>query len=140
MKFEIDFTDVEDTHAWDAEDEKHYWSGTGFVEFLVLQNDDDNFEIEEIDYDGCVNGMNESIGLEYQIQHIWCIQEDFKEGYVYTLHDVTVTWIRGEWGISDDDVEYDFAKMTCKRLPLIQYLKLKISNIWWRSYGWKLKR
>lgn len=134
------FTFTEDeTSSWNKEDEKHFWSGEGFVTFIVFQNDADNFEIEVLDYDGCVGGMREQWGLDYQIQHIWCNQGDFAEGYIHTLHKMTVIWTRGEFGISDDDVEYDYKSHTKERTGLIEFLKIKLSNFWWRTIGWRLR-
>lgn len=120
-----------------------FWSAPGHIEFFVVQNAKDVFEIEVIDYSGCAYGLQDTLGIEYYITDCWYLQEDpstpLREGVTYTLHDLTVTWTRGDGWTTDDDVEYDFSKMT-SHATAFGYLSHKLKMIWWRAIGSKLQR
>ena len=126
------------------EEERDFWSGKGEIQFFVIQNVPDTFEIEILDYTGCAGGLQDTIGIEYYIGEYWGLQEELREGLIYTLHDVTVTWTRGDGWETDDDVEYDFESMT-SHATTIGYLSYKIKMIWWRAVGchirnWRAKK
>lgn len=123
------------------ESQRDHWNGKGHIEFFVIQNSGDTFEIEVEDYSGCAGGMHESVGIDYYIKDCWCLNEDpenpLREGVYYTLHDLTVTWTRGDGWTTDDDVEYDFGAMT-HHTTLWLYLSHKVKMIWWRKVGWRI--
>jgi hypothetical protein len=123
----------------EKEAERQHWNGDGTIEFYVSQNAPGVFEIEVLDYDGCAGGMQETIGIEYYISEIWNLQDRVREGVTYELQNVTVQWTRGEWGFTDDDVEYDFLDIASK-FKLKTYLRQKISNIWWRQVTCRIAR
>lgn len=125
--YENEMTCTEETEA-----DRQHWNGDGAIEFYVYQNTPNVFEIEVLDYDGCAGGMQETIGIEYYITEIWDLQDRVQEGVTYELQNVSVEWTRGEWGFTDDDVDYDFLDIVTK-FKLKTYLSQKISNIWWRQ-------
>jgi hypothetical protein len=104
----------EDDHA----EEREHWNGKGHIEFLVVQNAPDIFEVEMVDYSGCAGGLQETLGIEYYITDIWCLHKGSEppllEGGTYTLNGVTAEWTRGDGWTTDDDVEYSFETITQK--------------------------
>ena len=125
---------------WDAA-QKDHWSGLGHIEFFVIQNTPDDFEIDVIDYSGCVGGAHETLGVDYLIKDMWCLHEDpdliLREGVYYIIHDVTVTWTRGDGWTTDDDVDYDYKSIT-HHTNLWLYMSHKAKMIWWRRVGWRI--
>ena len=119
---------------WTETDEYEHWNGSGHIEFFVHQNVPGTFEIDITDYSGCAGGLQETLGIEYCIEDIWCLHQAMKlrEGVTYTLHDLEVTWTRGDGWCTDDDVEYDFGDIT-SHATAIGYLSHKIKMIWWRK-------
>ena len=117
----------------DEEYEREHWNDKGHIEFFVTQNvpSQNLFEIEVMDYSGCAGGLNETLGIDWMIKQ-WGIQDELREGVTYTLHNLTVTWTRGDGWEIDDDVEYDFTHMTSHATAL-GYLSHKIHMIWWRK-------
>lgn len=116
------------------EEERDHWNGKGHIEFFVIQNVPGTFEIEVLDYSGCAGGLQETLGIEYYLTEYWDLQDEVREGVTYTLHNVTVTWTRGDGWTTDDDVEYDFELIT-HHATTIGYLPYKIKMIWWRAVG-----
>ena len=125
--------DAEWAAAACEEMERDHWNGDGHIEFFVIQNvaKERLFEIEVVDYSGCAGGLNETIGIKYMIDE-WGLPSELREGVTYTIHNLGVTFTRGDWGFTDDDVEYDFSHMTSHATAL-GYLSHKISMIWWRK-------
>lgn len=136
------FVDEDADYLPSVEDEREHWNGKGHIEFFVIQNVPGTFEIEYTDYSGCAGGMQETLGIEYYITDVWCLQDDpeipLREGVTYTLHDLTVIWTRGNGWTEDDDVEYNFGEMT-SHATAIGYLTHKIQMIWWRQVTCRIK-
>jgi hypothetical protein len=137
MNLDFEMKSIEDPiEDWDEEDQRQYWNGDGHIEFFVIQNHGDTFEVEVLDYSGCAGGLSETLGIEYVITDMWCLNKDpeyiFREGVTYTIHDLSVTWTRGDGWNTDDDVDYDFGKIT-SHATAIGYLSHKIKMIWWRQ-------
>lgn len=130
---------LEDTDDWYApseEDERDFWCGTGHIEFRVIQNCPDIFEIEVLDYSGCAGGLNEGCGIDWWLTSEICLQEDpgitLREGCTYTIHDLTVQFTRGDGWTTDDDAEYEFDDITMN-WELFPYLWHKLDMIWHRQ-------
>ena len=148
----IDLLSIMQTHdtqtdtwndPWTKERERDYWNAPGHIEFYVLQNHPDVFEVEYVDYSGCAGGLEETLGIEYYLSEYWFPEkggdrEILKEGVTYTLHDVTVQWIGGDARSTADDVEYDYGSMT-STWTIYSRLRQKISNLWWRHIGCRLR-
>lgn len=132
-----EFTIAEDIYQPTDEEERDYWSGPGSLTVYVSQNHGDVFEFEEIEYTGCVGGAIETVGLDYLLTDMLSLKKELKEGYTYTIHNITVVWTRGDGWMSDDDVDYYYDHIERHFAPF-QFLKQKISNIWWRSIGWRI--
>lgn len=129
-----------DDDAWQPspEEERDHWNGRGGIVFRVDQNIKDCFEMEVLDYWGCVGGMEETIGVQYYIEDIWGLTPELKEGVTYTIKGVTVDWIRGDGWEIDDDVEYDFEEI----IPEWKFwprMKTMIYNLWWQNIGWRIR-
>lgn len=127
------------------EEERDYWNGEGSLIFTVTANrylHDDIFEIEIEEYTGCVGGFEDSIGIEWGLKEGYfdIDRSELKEGYKYYANEVTVSWTRGDGWTTDDDVDYYIGEFYGNRLPLIQYLKLKITNAWWFNIGWRIRQ
>lgn len=118
---------------YDQISEYDYWNGQGHIEFYVNQNvpKDELFEIDVLDYSGCAGGLQETIGIDYYIQHCWGLCDELREGVTYTIKDLTVEWTRGDGWTTDDDVEYYFKELE-HDTTLYTYLSQKLKNIWWR--------
>lgn len=140
---------IEELMAIDYEDrmseaeEKDYWSGPGKLVFTVLTNRPGVFEIEIEEYTGCVQGLQETIGIDYALAGgllLDIAQEEYIEGYTYYLYPVTVKWIRGDGWMTDDDVDYYVGDWECHQIHWYEYLKLRLRNAWWFNIGWKLRQ
>ena len=111
-----DLIPMMDLSADDVESDdaiKDYWSGPGKIVFRVTQNHPDCFEIDDVESTGCAGGLQEMMGSEDAIIHMLEIDvKDLKEGATYTIHDLTVKWIRGDGWITEDDVEYYYSRIT----------------------------
>lgn len=116
------------------EDLYEHWSGRGHIEFFVVQNAGDIFEIEYVDYSGCAGGLMETLGIdEWSLQNVLGIDRaELREGVYYTIHGLTVVWTRGDGWTTDDDVEYYWEELT-HDATLWGYLSHKIDMIWWRQ-------
>ena len=65
--------------------------------------------------------------------------KDLKEGHTYTIEKLTVTWIRGDGWMTDDDVEYEYETLK-DEIQLFRFIKQKLINYWWQHIGWKLRK
>lgn len=130
--------DPEPLYQPTEQEEWDYWNGTGHIELYVIQNDKDVFEFDVLDYSGCAGGASETVGFDYLITDMLYLTKELKEGFSYTIHDLAVTWYRGDGWNTDDDVEYQFDRLERHFNP-ITYIKQKLSNLWWRSIGWRLR-
>lgn len=123
------------------EDMKDYWSGEGTLTFTVISNRPDVFEIEIEDMTGCVGGLDEQLGTEYAIREGYLgDREGLREGYTYHWSQITVSWFKGDGWTTDDDCDYYVEAEEFKRLPLLQFIKLKIKNAWWFNIGWRFRK
>lgn len=134
----------DDQYEPSAEDLREYWNGKGHIQFFVSQNATGVFEMEYEDYSGCAGGMQETVGIDYYIQHVWRLHKDptfkLREGVSYTIHGLTVTWTRGDGWELDDDVEYDFESITVTGTTTVWgYLTHKVKMIWWRQVQCRIK-
>lgn len=133
-----------DPYAMTAEEEADYWNGIGFLEVMILQNwkgknEERIFEFEVIDYNGCVGGIEEAIGIDYLLTHIWSLQEVLKEGYIYRFTGITALWTRGDGWSTDDDVDYHFKDVQVIWEPWT-WFKTKIQATWWKFIGWRFRK
>jgi hypothetical protein len=114
--YDLEFEIADDDYEPSDDDMRYHWSGNGHIEFFVIQNTPEDFEIEIEDYSGCAGGMQETAGIEYYIAEVWGLNNDPEtpliENVTYTLHNLTVTWTRGDGWTMDDNVEYEFSHMT----------------------------
>ena len=139
---DIEFKSVD--YGPSEEEERDFWAGEGHLVFLVTSNrkdeDLDVFEIEIEEYSGCLGGFNEGMGIEWGLKegYLGIDRSELHEGYVYELLEVSVSFTRGDGWTTDDDSEYYVGDLIARRLPLFQYLKLKINNAWWFNIGWKI--
>jgi hypothetical protein len=137
--------DLNDFTPDDAETKDH-WSGKGHLEFFVEQNHGKTFEIQVVDYSGCVGGLQEAIGIEYALLegYLDVDRSMLREGVTYTIWDITAEFSRGDGWTTDDDCEYHIGEITSEA-SLWGYLSHKVSIIWWRHIGchirnWKYRR
>ena len=138
----LDFTEIEESYEPSEEDERHFWNGEGFIKFYVEQNipEDNIFEIEVEDSGGCAGGAHETVGFDYLIKEMLDFDiKDLKEGHTYTIEKLTVTWIRGDGWMTDDDVEYEYETLK-DEIQLFRFIKQKLINYWWQHIGWKLRK
>lgn len=68
-------------------------------------SDQERYEIEVLDYDGnsSIHWLNEGLGADYWLKEILELDEP---GF-YVVEGVSGCYIRGEWGFTDDDEEWD---------------------------------
>lgn len=125
------------------EEERDFWNGEGHIEFFVIQNTEEDFEIEVLDYSGCAGGLDEGMGIDYWIKEVEGLHRDptvrLREGRTYCINGLTVTWTRGDGWEIDDDAEYEFESLT-ENWSLDVWLPHKIKMIWWRLIGWRINR
>lgn len=122
------------------EDERHYWSGPGYIEFYVLTNRPEHglFEFDVEDYDGCAGGAFESVGEDYLITEMLDIDvSTLREGWTYRVENLTVVHTRGDGWMTDDDSTYYHDGLTARR-EWGRWFRQKIENAWWFSIGWRL--
>lgn len=121
------------------EDEKDYWSGEGHLVFRVLSYDPSAFpssryEIEVLDYSGCVSGLDEQISIDYAINDGILDVGKLTIGCTYEVHGITVVWTRGDGWTTDDDVDY-YIKSVTRYAVLHQF----IYAWWWHLVGWRIR-
>ena len=139
-----EMTPVADPFAMTQEEEADYWNGIGKLEiFITLVIPEDNiFEFEVLEMTGCVQGIEESIGIEYLLRDIWCVNRSreypLREGFFYTFHNVSAYWTRGDGYTTDDDVDYYFGALTYE-WKFWPWFKTKIAATWWKHIGWRFK-
>lgn len=109
----------------------------GSLTFFVIQSCPDTsgrknwlFEFEYEDYEGCVGWMNESIGFDYFLTS-YMDPSEFKEGWTYTIHDITVHFTRGDGYTTDDDEDWEWGEVT-RSGSWFRWLRHKIAILWWR--------
>lgn len=143
--FEDLFIEASETDGWDEEAERNHWNGIGSLTIFVtlVIPEEDIFEYEVINWSGCIGGAHETLGIDYLLTDIWCVDKDLayplKEGFEYTFHDITVSWTRGDGWTTDDDVDYYLGPISY-RFKLIPWFHTKVSAIWWKTIGWRLKK
>ena len=123
------------------EEERHYWSGEGFIRFFVEQNipKEGIFEFKVEDYDGCAGGADETVGFDYLIKDMLGLDiRQFKEGHTYTIEKLTIIWTRGDGWITDDDMDYYYESIK-DEIEWSRYLKQKLYNLWWQHIGWRFR-
>jgi len=126
-----DLEAVEDHHMTEDE-ERDYYTGTGFLEFFVIQKHKDTFEVEVIDYTGCVNWLQEGLGIEYALAEGIIGEPDmYREGCLYRIEDINVHYIRGDGWMTDDDEMWESKYPTYRPAPVTEILH-KIKMVWWR--------
>jgi len=140
---EIELTLIDEPYYEPTEeDERHFWNGEGFIKFYVEQNipEDNIFEIEIEDADGCAGGASETVGYDYLIKEMLGFDiKQFKEGHTYTIEKLTVVWTRGDGWMTDDDVEYYYENLK-DEIEWFRFIKQKLFNIRWQNIGWKLRK
>lgn len=129
----VDSTDDSD-FVMTKEDERDYWNGEGHLEFQVLSYDPkvswEKYEIDWLDYSGCVGGLDEMLGISYAINEGILETDKLQFGYIYTLHEITAHWTRGDGWTTDDNVDYEVGYIT-RRFSLKNW----ISTWWWHLVG-----
>lgn len=133
----------ESEKSWTQEDEANYWNGVGTLKILVTLNipSEEIFEFDILEATGCLCGADEIIGIDYLLKEIWGVQSykyPFKEGMIYTFHNVSVTWTKGDGFTTDDDVDYYFGPLTYTWRPWT-WFKTWISAKWWKHIGWRIR-
>lgn len=114
------------------EEENDYWCGKGSITFKVISYDKNaepwaRFEIEYLDYEGCVGGIGETIGIEYAINEGYIGDPSkLKLGWTYTYGDIEAFFTRGDGWSTDDDVDWYTGYVT-EHFDLIEWIKA-----WWR--------
>jgi hypothetical protein len=94
----------------DTEEEFEYprYSDPGRILVCIEPPDTDvyRFYYEVLDYDGdsCVFFIQEGTGFEYWLDDYL----DIEQPGIYVIEGITGSYIRGEWGFTDDDEEWDF--------------------------------
>ena len=79
------------------EDLKDHWSGEGHLTFKVLSYDPNayawsRYEIEVLDYSGCVGGLDETLGIGYALNEGILDAGNLHIGVTYTLHEIIVVF------------------------------------------------
>lgn len=121
------------------EDIRDYWSGEGHLSFRVLSYDPSahpwsRYEIEVLDYSGCVGGLDEQLGIDYAVNEGILDVGKLHIGCTYDVRGITVVWSRGDGWTTDDDVDYYVESVT-------QYAVLHqlIAAWWWHLIGWRIR-
>jgi hypothetical protein len=121
-----------------AEDLRNHWNGPGHLEFYVSANRPDVFEFDVEDYSGCAGGAHETVGWDYLIEDMLGIDRaELREGWTYTVENLTVVWSRGDGWEIDDDVDYYHDGLTASR-EWKRWLRQKVVNAWWFNIGWRI--
>ena len=135
------FEEALDRAEMTREEEKDYWDGVGTLSILVTLNipQEKIFEFEILEFSGCVQGIEEAMGIDYLLNDHWYVQgyaKPFREGFIYTFHHITPYWIRGDGYTTDDDVEYSHGSITVRWHPWT-WFKTKMDALWWKHIGWR---
>ena len=124
--------------------EEDYWNGIGKLKIFVtlVIPEDDIFEFEVLEMTGCVQGIEESVGIDYLLKDIWCIDKGREypllEGFSYTFHNISAHWTRGDGYTTDDNVDYHFDAITYE-WKFWPWFKTWISAQWWKLIGWRFR-
>lgn len=139
--FLAEITGMGADYAPTDEEDRDFWSGEGHLSFTVTANRHDVFEIDTLEYSGCVGGFDEGLGLEFGLRegHLGVDPSELKEGYTYHFDGITVSHTCGDGWTTDDDAEYYVGNVTSERLPIRQFVPLLLRNWWWFSFGWKIR-
>lgn len=135
----VELTTIPDEWEPSEEDLKDYWVGKGHLEFRVLSYDKTAtykpYEIEYLDYSGCVGGLDECLGIEYSVNEGILNTGKLHIGCTYRLDGITAHFTRGDGWTTDDDVEYYVESVT-------QYAVLHqlIYAWWWHLIGWRIRQ
>lgn len=138
MDLEAKLVPIPDDWEPSEEDIKDYWSGEGHLEFRVLSYDKTTkynpYEIECLDYSGCVGGLDETLGIEYAVNEGILDVGKLHIGCTYRVDGITVVWTRGDGWTTDDDVDYYIESVT-------QYAVLHqlIYAWWWHLVGHRIR-
>lgn len=120
------------------EDIKEHWAGEGHLVFKVLSYDKTKsympYEIEYLDYSGCVGGLDETLGIEYSVNEGILDVGKLHIGVTYTVNGITAHFTRGDGWTTDDDVEYEVESVT-KELVLPEWLYAW----WWHLVGHRIR-
>lgn len=129
----VEFTIMEDDAP--CPDDPFCIQEPGTLEFFVQQNAPDVFEIDVLDYDGCMYWAQEGMGFEYWVEY-YIGKADLREGVTYLVTEAEVTFYRGDGWTTDDDEDWDF--QLTHRVRWATYIKTKLRNLWWRSVGYRI--
>lgn len=120
-------------------DIRDHWAGEGTLTFHVLSYDKNSkylpYEIEWEDYDGCVGGLEETLGIEYSINEGILDVGPLKIGMTYFVEGITAHFTRGDGWTTDDDVEYNI-KSVKQSITLHRW----IYAWWWHLVGWRIRQ
>ena len=138
---DYEFTIAEDDPPLEPmtpDEERDYWSGPGHIEFYVSANRPDVFEVEVLDYSGCAGGAFEAVGEDYRITEMLGSDVDaLREGWTYTVTNLTVVHTRGDGWTTDDDSDYYHDGLVAHRYWW-QWARQKVVNAWWFNIGWRI--
>lgn len=129
------------TDEWEPseEDIRDYWSGEGHLIFRVLSYDPTAtycpYEIDWLDYSGCVGGLDETLGIAYAVNEGILDVGKLHIGCTYEVHGITVVWTRGDGWETDDDVDYYIESVT--RYAILHQL---IYAWWWHLVGHRIRK
>lgn len=130
----MELTTISDGYEPSDEDLKDHWSGKGHLVFRVISYDPncpyEPYEIDWLDYSGCVGGLNETLGIQYALNNGILNAGKLQLGVTYTLHEITVEWTRGDGWEIDDDMGYYVGDVT-KEIVIYQWLYAW----WWHFIG-----
>ena len=118
--------------------EKDHWVGEGFLKFKVISYDKSSsympYEIEIIEYSGCLGGLEETMGIEYAVNEGILDVGNLHIGCTYLVQGVSADFTRGDGWTTDDDVEYSVESVT-------QYVTLHefMSAWWWHLIGHRIR-
>lgn len=138
MEMSISSPKNDDLYQPTEEDEKDYWSGEGHLIFRVVSYDPncsfEPYEIDWLDYSGCVGGLDETLGIQYAINEGILDLPKLKIGHTYHVHGITVVWTRGDGWEIDDDVDYYVEDVT-SYIVLHEWLYAW----WWHLVGHRIR-
>lgn len=140
-----EMTPEEDIYQPTDEDLQNYWSGVGnltiFVTLVIPK--EDIFEYDIIEYGGCMGGAQETLGIDYLLRDMWCVDKDpelnLREGFEYKFSDILVAWTRGDGWTTDDDVDYYLGQVHAN-FRFTTWFKTKMAALWWKHIGWRIHK
>lgn len=131
---------AEEMYRPTEEEERDYWSGEGHLTFKILSYDPtayawSRYEIEVLDYSGCLGGLDETLGIDYAINEGILDVGPLHIGFTYEVDKITVVWTTGDGWTTDDDVDYYVEGNVIKYAPLRDL----ISAWWWHLIGHRIR-